>query len=118
MNNVLIINIIVIFLVLVFVNMYLKKEEFRNQKENFENLVNSENYLYPIKGLGGECKEQGLKPAYMPSICVVDGKLKSFSNCKCMNDKGECKVCYPEIKKDQKNASVIYNPNDYNKDAQ
>ena len=44
MNNVLIINIIVIFLVLVFVNMYLKKEEFRNQKENFENLVNSENY--------------------------------------------------------------------------
>jgi len=112
MNNVLIISIIVIFLVLVFVNMYLKKEEFRNQKENFEN------YLYPIKGLGGECKEQGLKPAYMPSICVVDGKLKSFSNCKCMNDKGECKVCYPEIKKDQKNASIIYNPNDYNKDAQ
>ena len=47
-----------------------------------------------------------------------NGKLKSFSNCKCMNDKGECKVCYPEIKKDQKNASVIYNPNDYNKDTQ
>jgi hypothetical protein len=112
MNHLLIISIIVIFLVLAFVNMYLKKEEFRNQKENFEN------YLYPIKGLGGECKEQGLKPAYMPSICVVDGKLKSFSNCKCMNDKGECKVCYPEIKKDQKNASVIYNPNDYNKDTQ
>ena len=112
MNNVLIISIIVIFLVLVFINMYLKKEEFRNQKEHFEN------YLYPIKGLQPECKEQGLKPAYMPSICVVDGKLKSFSNCKCMNDKGECKVCYPEIKKDQKNAYVIYNPNDYNKDAQ
>ena len=112
MNHLLIISIIVIFLVLFFVNMYLKKEEFRNQKENFEN------YLYPIKGLGGECKEQGLKPAYMPSICVVDGKLKSFSNCKCMNDKGECKVCYPEIKKDQKNASIIYNPDDYNKDVQ
>ena len=112
MNHLLIISIIVIFLVLAFVNMYLKKEEFRNQKENFEN------YLYPIKGLGGECKEQGLKPAYMPSICVVDGKLKSFSNCKCMNDKGECKVCYPEIKKDQKNASIIYNPDDYNKDVQ
>ena len=112
MNHLLIISIIVIFLVLFFVNMYLKKEEFRNQKENFEN------YLYPIKGLGGECKEQGLKPAFMHSICVVDGKLKPFSNCKCMNDKGECKVCYPEIKKDQKNASIIYNPNDYNKDAQ
>ena len=54
----------------------------------------------------------------MPHVCSVDGKLKPFSNCKCMNDKGECKVCYPEIKKDQKNASVIYNPDDYNKDAQ
>lgn len=35
-----------------------------------------------------------------------------------MNNKGEYKVCYPEIKKDQKNASIIYNPDDYNKDAQ
>ena len=112
MNHLLIISIIVIFLVLAFVNMYLKKEEFKNKIENYQN------YLYPIKGLGAECKDQGLKPAFMPSICVVDGKLKTFSNCKCMNDKGECKVCYPEIKKDQKNASIIYNPNDYNKDAQ
>ena len=115
MEDLLIISIIVIFIILVFINQYLKRESYKNFEKQIENY---QNYLYPIKGLSTECKDQGLKPAFMPHVCSVDGKLKPFSNCKCMNDKGECKVCYPEIKKDQKNASVIYNPDDYNKDAQ
>ncbi len=45
----------------------------------------------------------------MPKACYIDGKMNSYANCKCEDEKGNCKICYPEIKKDSKNASVVYN---------
>ena len=47
----------------------------------------------------------------MPSVCYVDGKLNSYANCKCQDQSGNCKLCYPTIKKMEKNTSVIYNAN-------
>lgn len=103
MNNNLIIILIVIIFVLMFINEYLNRENFKN-------------YLFPVKGLSNECEKEGLKAAYMPTTCVIDNKMNPYSNCKCMNDKGECKICYPEIKKDMKGRSIIYNANDFDKE--
>ena len=55
-----------VFFILMLFNQYLYRENFSN-------------YLFPIKGLTKECKGN-LKPAYMPTSCVIDGKLKPFSN--------------------------------------
>lgn len=83
--------------------------------DGLANVENYDNYLFPIKGLGKECEADGLKPAYMPTICAIDGKINSYANCKCIDKKtGACKVCYPEIKKDAKSRSVIYNAEDLN----
>ena len=74
---------------------------------------NYKNYLYPIKGLDNECEKKGLNPAFMPTVCVKDGKLNTYANCKCVDKKtGKCKICYPEIRKDEKGRSVIYNAQD------
>jgi len=42
-----------------------------------------------------ECKEKGLKAAYNPNICVEKGKINA--NCKCVDELGNCKECYPPI---------------------
>ena len=58
-------------------------------------------------------KKKGLNPAFMPTVCVKDGKLNTYANCKCVDKKtGKCKICYPEIRKDEKGRSVIYNAQD------
>lgn len=102
MDNLLIIILCVIFFILMIFNQYLQRENFKN-------------YLYPTKGLTNECKkEDGLRPAYMPTSCILDGELKPFRNCKCMNKDGICQSCYPEIKKESKGKSISYNANDLN----
>jgi hypothetical protein len=68
----------------------------------------NDEYLYPVKGLQPICAKQGLKPAYMPQGCYVDGQMNSYANCMCQDQKGNCKICYPTIKKDDKNSSVVY----------
>jgi len=104
MDNTLIIALMLIFFLLVLFNQYLYREKFSN-------------YLYPIKGLSNECKKNNLKAAFMPTSCVIDGKLKPNRNCKCINNDGTCQTCYPEIKK-EKNRSTKYNPLDFNQDNQ
>ena len=79
--------------------------------QNKEYFSNNDNYLYPIKKLAPICEEEGLYPSYMPKACYLDGKLNSYSNCKCEDKEGNCKMCYPTIIKDNSNASVIYNAN-------
>jgi len=113
--------IIIIILVLIIVLLFCKKSEyesFDNQNSqpvqlNMQNISDNKHfnnsYLYPTKKLSGICKEQGLKPSYMPKACYIDGNLNSYANCKCEDEKGNCKICYPEIKKDSKNSSVVYN---------
>jgi len=48
-----------------------------------------------------ECKEKGLKPAYNPDICTENNNYKPYSNCKCVDDKNNCKECYPPINLDK-----------------
>jgi len=83
---------------------------FNKNKEHFTS-EEEENYLYPIKGLAPICESQNLLPSYMPKACYVDGKLNSYANCKCEDSEGNCKICYPTIKKDSSNSNVVYNAN-------
>ena len=78
-----------------------------------------QNYLFPVKGLGKECEAKGLKPAFMPTICTKEGQMNTYANCKCVDpNTGECKICYPEIKKDAKSRTVIYNALDLKVDSE
>ena len=101
MDNLLIITILVIFFILMMLNQYLKREYFKN-------------YLFSTKKkLTDDCKKDGLKPAYMPTSCILDGKLKPFRNCKCIDNTGECKKCYDEIKKDDSKKSLLYDADEF-----
>jgi len=73
--------------------------------------INKDQVLYPIRGLQAICAKEGLKPSFMPKACYVDDILNSYANCKCEDSKGNCKICYPEIKKDSKNSNVVYDAN-------
>jgi hypothetical protein len=50
----------------------------------------------------------------MPKACYIDGVLNSYANCECEDDNGNCKICYPTIKKDSNNSSVVYYSEDFN----
>ena len=100
MSNFLAFMLLFIFFMLLLFNQYLYNEKFKN-------------YLFPTKGLGNECTKENLKPAYMPMSCIIDGKLKPFTNCKCVDSNGICKKCYGVIKKD-KNRPIRYNPDEFN----
>ena len=86
-------------------------ENLGNELTKFDNEEPKGPYLFPTRKLQGECEKEGLKPAFMPKTCFVDGTLNEYSNCKCEDENGNCKICYGEIKKDTKNANVVYNAN-------
>lgn len=69
------------------------------------------NYLYPVQGLSGQCEKIGLKPAFMPQICSINGVVNSYANCMCQDKEGNCQKCYPELEKYNKASHVIYNDN-------
>ena len=85
----------------------------RNNNYIHESFANDDPYLYPIKGLTNICAKDNLYPSYQPKACYVDGVLNSYANCKCEDNRGNCKLCYPTIKKDSKNASVVYSAGDF-----
>jgi hypothetical protein len=103
--------IIIAIILLIITLLFCKKSEYESfSNQNTETKTkNDTSYLYPIKKLGSICEKEGLKASYMPKGCYVDGKMNSYANCKCEDSKGNCKICYPTIKKDSKNSSVIYN---------
>ena len=46
-----------------------------------------------------ECKQKGLKPAYNPTVCTDEGDTyEPSANCKCVDEKNNCKECYGKIK--------------------
>ena len=105
--------IIIVAFLFIMVLLYIKHINDRQDFiESFNNNVNvdklNDKYLYPIRGLQSICEKDKLLPSFMPKACYVNGNLNSYSNCKCEDEKGNCKICYPEIKKDSKNANVIY----------
>ena len=46
-----------------------------------------------------ECKGKGYELAENRS-CVENGKLRTNANCKCVDDKKNCKICFPPYKLD------------------
>jgi hypothetical protein len=108
-----VIPIILLFL-LILILLYAKY--LNDQKEFVESFLNrndkvDDKYLYPTRDLEAECAKNGLQPAFMPQVCDIDGKLDVYSNCKCADLKGRCKLCYPKIKRDITNAEPIYEVN-------
>jgi hypothetical protein len=91
----------ILLLIVLFLIMYNENIE--------ESFSNNDSYLYPVTGLSKICEEEDLYPSYMPKVCYMDGNLNSYANCKCEDKKGNCKICYPTIKKDSNNANVVYN---------
>lgn len=106
-NKIFSIILILLIIILLWIIYNKKYENFQNQEDN----QNNNQYLYPIKKLQPICKKEGLKASYMPKACYVDGVMNSYANCKCEDEKGNCKICYPTIERDTKNSSVIYAPN-------
>lgn len=97
-----IILIILLFILIIILFLISK----RNLIESFKS--DNKSYLYPIKGLQSICEKEGLLPSYMPKACFVDGNMNSYANCKCEDDRGNCKICYPTIKQDKSGAKVIF----------
>ena len=108
MDKINIVIFLVVFLLSIIIIKYIMIKYYTY--ESFSN----PNGLYPIRGLQSECSTLNLNPSFMPKACYVNGNLNNYSNCKCEDDKGNCKICYPEIKKDSKNSSIVYNANDLN----
>jgi hypothetical protein len=90
------------------------KEGFKNTFQFESQTINTNDYLFPTKDLQSICQKEGLAPAYGPSDCVKNGEFVPYANCKCKDPKtGICKICYPEIKRDEKSASIIYQANKF-----
>ena len=110
-------SILIIILLIGYYNRFILDKQYLQEK--FINKMNSEenkytigdNYLYPVKGLSGQCEKLGLKPAYMPQICTVNGVVNSYANCMCQDKNGNCQKCYPELEKYNKASHVVYNDN-------
>jgi hypothetical protein len=100
---------LILLILLIIVLYYVRYYEDENNKESFTNNKDNDQYLYPIKGLTNICAKENLFPSYTPKACYVDDVLNQYANCKCEDEKGNCKICYPTIKKDSKNASIVYN---------
>ena len=81
-------------------------------KKNIESFQTNDG-LYPIKGLQPICAQEELLPSYMPTSCFVDGELDPYANCKCEDKYGNCKICYPKLTEYQKSQNaVIYKGDD------
>ena len=79
--------------------------KFDNNDKNKNELVDK--YLYPTEDLESVCmKKYGLYPAYSPLTCNSLGN--PFANCMCSDKKGDCKVCYDEIKRMDTGATIVY----------
>ena len=116
-KSLLIKGLIIIFVGFLFIMGLLYIKHINDKKDFIESFISNnieekdnlnDKYLYPIKGLQSICSKDNLLPSFMPKACYVNGKLNSYANCKCEDEKGNCKICYSEIKKDSSNASVVY----------
>jgi hypothetical protein len=62
-----------------------------------------------MRDLQEKCKkEYNLYPAYGATQCMENGKPNPYANCKCADEFGECKVCYPTEKKYESGSNVVY----------
>jgi hypothetical protein len=111
------------FIIIIFIILFLYLHHFSYVYESFYNNENKQNenkqnnkdnknkiYLFPTKGLQQICEEKGLIPAYGPTGCFINGEYDPYANCKCRDkETGECKICYDNIKEDERTSTVVYN---------
>ena len=75
------------------------RDYYASIQENFTNAPSND--PYKKKGFNKqveECAQKGLKPAYNPSICTKDNtNLVPEANCKCIDEFGSCKECFPKV---------------------
>jgi hypothetical protein len=103
-----------VFVILIFVILFLYLHHFSYVYESFYNNENKKKdekpYLFPTKGLQNICEEKNLIPAYGPTGCFINGDYDPYANCKCRDkETGECKICYDNIKEDERTSTVVYN---------
>ncbi len=128
-KNLLLLTIIFILIILIYFFGINKYHEHFSEMKNIidktdEHFANSSfkilpmytpEYLFPTKDLQKECNSsQGLEPAYGPTSCFENGQYIPTANCKCRDkNTGDCKICYPKIKKDDTSSSTIYKGDTY-----
>jgi hypothetical protein len=96
---------LVLIIIILLVLIYHKKKDI----ENFTSSNDSSNYLFPTRDLQGICEEEyNLYPAYGATQCMENGKPNPYANCKCADEFGTCKVCYPTQKKYESGSNVVY----------
>ncbi len=64
-------------------------------EEYFGNLQEN---LSGFKQDDDECKKKGLKLAYNPTVCTEEDTYETSANCKCVDEKNNCKECYEKVK--------------------
>lgn len=106
--------LIIVLIISYYGHIFLKKRNSESFANNNADTTKNQytfdnNYLYPVKGLGGQCQKFGLMPSFMPQICSINGVVNSFANCMCQDKNGVCMKCYPELKKYNKQSFTIYN---------
>ena len=118
-NNKSLMSIIPFILLFLLIMILLYVKYLNDRREYIESFINeslieeriekiNDTYLYPTCDLEAECAKDGLKPAFMPTICQIGDTINAYANCKCIDNDGKCKMCYPDIKRDMTHASVIY----------
>ena len=80
------------------------KENFENQEEYCEETPNFKRTTIQQddEDLEEYCQSKGLKASYSPNICSegegLDMTYDFDRNCKCVDRKNNCKICYPKPK--------------------
>ena len=116
-QNIFITTTIIVFILFFILFLSINKYHEYFSMENFEDLSGidpNKPYLFPTKGLQKLCQSQGYEPAYGPQSCFKDGQFDPYANCQCVDKQtGFSTVCYPNIEKDERTSSIIYNANKF-----
>jgi hypothetical protein len=72
----------------------------KDEEKMVEYFGNLQENLTDFQRQNNECKKKGLKPAYNPSVCTDKNTYEPSANCKCVDEKNNCKICYEKIKLD------------------
>jgi hypothetical protein len=70
----------------------------KDEEKMVEYFGNLQENLTDFERQNEECKTKGLKAAYNPTVCTEEDSYKPAANCKCVDNKNNCKICYDEIR--------------------
>jgi hypothetical protein len=70
----------------------------KDEEKMVEYFGNLQENLTDFQRQNEECKKKGLKAANNPTVCTEKDSYKPAANCKCVDEKNNCKICYDEIR--------------------